>query len=806
MVQELDRVRNKYPQYSDMDDMTLAQKLADKYPAYSDLPGKVSGGVSPGRTMREAVPIEGELKTAPPRWVGSVGTGVEMAGLLGGGLIGGGAGLLGGPAAPATSPLGAIAGAGLGRAGAMGAYDKALELMGITKPRGLRETSRLAVERGLGGAAMEAGGPFVTKGISKVIAPFAKYLKTPVGAELVSIYKQYGIKPLPGELKPGAKTFGIIESVLGYRPLSGDVMVKRALQNVEKLNIAREQLIAKGAPRETVELVGKRIKDEVTTILERHGAAKMGKLNTMVDDAMKSITGGRAAVGKYEAGVQFSTAMEQGKIRVDKIVKESYQKLSEGLPGRGNAPLPQTATQKVAGEIFEEESRANLPLARVQKTTGRFIPKGAEAEGGLGEQFGEQFGISKRMLEKDPELAKMVTERTQRKAATWNSMDHDQSVLGDKIAQLKQATGGKETRETRQLGRLKSAILDDMEDYAKSVGGNAWKQYQHSKMLSKTYHDIFDKDILRIMNKHPEDIVDSILKKGKDSVTYLRQINMATGQGGIEPLRQVSGRRMFETSRTGDVIDVTKLRKNWNSIPTDTRSMLFDKRQSALIEKVINTGESIKLQIKGAKTVEFLETLAGTSNHKIVAGIVQAETGHNAGLARRLLSPKRLSEVQSISIEKILKVSPVEGKVMTVQSAKDFQKYNASLLEIMKTPQGAISQRYRDLQSFLKGAVGMKRAEQLAMNASQTGQVLLGSQVGSSIIKSLASGTVGGVARVAGMAGLPWAVAKIYTSDMASRYFTRAVGLNPASKQAIELFIKAIAVVATQEEYEGTKE
>ena len=143
---------------------------------------------------------------------------------------------------------------------------------------------------------------------------------------------------------------------------------------------------------------------------------------------------------------------------------------------------------------------------------------------------------------------------------------------------------------------------------------------------------------------------------------------------------------------------------------------------------------------------------------------------------------------------------------MTVQSAREFQKYNASLLEIMKTPNGAISQRYRDLQSFLKGAVGMKRAEQLAMNASQTGQVLLGSQVGSGIVKALASGRATQVAGIGGTLGIPWVIAKIYTSDMASRYFTRAVGLNPASKQAIELFIKAIAVIATQEEYEGVKE
>lgn len=41
-VQELENFRQKYPDYADMDDATLASKLAAKYPdAYGDLPGKV---------------------------------------------------------------------------------------------------------------------------------------------------------------------------------------------------------------------------------------------------------------------------------------------------------------------------------------------------------------------------------------------------------------------------------------------------------------------------------------------------------------------------------------------------------------------------------------------------------------------------------------------------------------------------------------------------------------------------------------------------------------------------------------------
>jgi hypothetical protein len=47
-VQELDNFRSKYPDYGDMDDATLATKLATKYPdAYSDLPNKVTSSIKP---------------------------------------------------------------------------------------------------------------------------------------------------------------------------------------------------------------------------------------------------------------------------------------------------------------------------------------------------------------------------------------------------------------------------------------------------------------------------------------------------------------------------------------------------------------------------------------------------------------------------------------------------------------------------------------------------------------------------------------------------------------------------------------
>ena len=55
MITELENFRQKYPQYSDMDDSALADRLASKYPdAYGDLPNKV-----------KSIQVESNSKTSP---------------------------------------------------------------------------------------------------------------------------------------------------------------------------------------------------------------------------------------------------------------------------------------------------------------------------------------------------------------------------------------------------------------------------------------------------------------------------------------------------------------------------------------------------------------------------------------------------------------------------------------------------------------------------------------------------------------------------------------------------------------------
>jgi len=85
----------------------------------------------------------------------------------------------------------------------------------------------------------------------------------------------------------------------------------------------------------------------------------------------------------------------------------------------------------------------------------------------------------------------------------------------------------------------------------------------------------------------------------------------------------------------------------------------------------------------------------------------------------------------------------------------------------------------------------MEKVEALARNASQTGQVLLGSQIASSLMRKPSIGAL------TSTLGIPYMIAKIYTSDAAVKYFTKAITVSPYSGEAVKNFSRALGIVFT---------
>ena len=761
-IPEILKLRQKYPEYNDIDDVTIADRLAAKFPdAYGDLPAKVRGTPM---SYDEKAKAYGEIKTPEPWYTQAIEPVAEGVGMIGGGLLG----------AASPIPGGAVIGAGMGYAGMKNAARLVRELFGLDKPRGVsRTTTDIISDVGTGGL-MEVGGQVAGKTVAKaateikqiIKGPFGQYLSTPAGKERLRLFDEFGIKPSPADIMPDSKTLSIVESVLGYRPVSGDVMLRRATEKVDALNKARLALIGKKAPDQTIEGLGMQIRKEAEQMLSKYAEGNQAKLNSMVDDLVSQM----GITGKHEAGARFSTVMEGARVKANKEVEQAYQKYSSSLPEGGNDVIPLDNTFKIATDLMKEESASAIPNKKVTNIL-KNLGGGAKAE--LPE------GVTPEMLEKFPQIREAIDEVTQPNM-TWLGLKKTRTQLLDRVREIKRSTGGN-TEESRAYSMLADAIDRDMETFAQKQGGDLWTNYQTARDLSRRYHDIYDKDILKIMNANPEDIVKKIVKNGE--VTLFRQIQQAGGNDAVIPLRQATFKEMLEQSTANDILSTKKLASKMKMLG-ETLDELVTPEQKRVLNEITRKGEFFITRQKGMRTIDFLDMLTGTSNERIVNAILQPNNAQNVKLAKRLLSQERMDDVTSFAIEKVLKMSGT-GNYLPVTSAKEFTKFVDPLKELLPPA------RFSKLVDFLKTGQRMEKVEALARNASQTGQVLLGSQIASSLMRKPSIGAL------TSTLGIPYMIAKIYTSDAAVKYFTKAIAVSPYSGEAVKNFSRALGIVFT---------
>jgi hypothetical protein len=283
------------------------------------------------------------------------------------------------------------------------------------------------------------------------------------------------------------------------------------------------------------------------------------------------------------------------------------------------------------------------------------------------------------------------------------------------------------------------------------------------------------------MNANPEDIVKKIVKNGE--VTLFRQIQQAGGNDAVIPLRQATFKEMLEQSTANNILSTKKLASKMKMLG-ETLDELVTPEQKRVLNEITRKGEFFLTRSKGMRTVDFLDMLTGTSNERIVNAILQPNNAQNVKLAKRLLSQERMDDVTSFAIEKVLKMSGT-GNYLPVTSAKEFTKYTDPLRELLPP------NRFKSLVDFLKMGQNMEKVEALARNASQTGQVLLGSQIASSLMRKPSIGAL------TSTLGIPYMIAKIYTSDAAVKYFTKAIAVSPYSGEAVKNFSRALGIVFT---------
>lgn len=702
-------------------------------------------------------------KETLPAWAGPVTTGLETLGMLGGGAIGTAAG----------GPVGTVAGAGLGYAAGKEASNIVLELLGHKKPLPVTERFEEAGKGVLEGAAAEATGGVAGKVISKVATPIKQLIKSPWGAtlsspesqELAQIYKEFNIPITPSDLVPSSKTLSILESVLGYRPVSGDVMLNKALTKVEALNNTRIQLIGKNAPSDTVEAVGNRIRKEAVDVLEKYTGAKGQKLTSMVDD----FTSKMGVTGKYSAGEKFTDVMSVAREGRRSNVEELYGQVKEQLPLKGEDVVPASEDVVSLAKQLTKEEMSKPPTMRDKKLLGilKFF-------GGGKEELPE--GVNALMLSRDPTLKAMVEKKT-KPQLTWTGMKETRSDLLERVREIYK-TQGEPTKKSRIFGELSDAIDRNMADFAQEQGGDLWKTYSKAREATRRMHELFDKDVLKIMRSDPEDILNRVINKGE--VSLLKQIREAGGENALIPLRQGFFKQTLDSATTGGVLNPNKLQATLTKTGTETLKELATPQQLSMLNKIIKAGEFFSEKQANMKTVEFLEVLSQTDPSRIVDAVIKPNNAYLVKMSKKLLSEERLMEIQSAALEnKIFKMSGT-GNYLPVSASRAWRQYDTPMKELL------YPKTYDAVTDFLKMGQNMSKVEALAKNASQTGQVLLGSQVASEVLRR--------PWRAWKALGIPYLVARIYTHPKAIEFLTKALKVDPVSPEAISLFTKAVTL------------
>lgn len=676
---------------------------------------------------------------------------------LEGGMMG--AGAVGGTVMTGGNPLGGIAGGGAGYAGAKMIEEK---LAG-------NKDARIQAEDFLMGAAMEAGAAGLAKGANYVKG---KMVPTAEDFALKKTYDKWGITPLPSETRAApSRTLGVMESVLGYSPFSGDIMTRHAVRQLERYNNIRNALIERGAPQKEVERIGSAMKREAQNIIEKYEGKGYEHTKQLVDDFMAKYTGNYT---NYSSGTTIRGLLESDLKNRQGRVHELYEQTKEMLGDSVHKKFPVSEkTSEVAGRLLEEEL-AKVPgteNSRVISVLRGFMPEEA-----LGKDI-------EKALAEMPERARaqalqqLGVKETRPKEYSWLGLDKTRSELLERSREIHRTAGGRGTNESRMYDEVISAIDDEMSNIAKEAGGDIWANHQAARKAAKDTFDLYDKDVLKIMNMRPDQMVNKIVS---GDIETLNQVHASIGTGGISVIRSMFTKSMFDKSlKKNGQLDVAKMVREVEKLQPEVRNILFPQAAQKGLYDIMKRASSINTRYFTNKkeAFEFLDTMTGVSNEKVIDYIFKPNNTRYITYAKRLLSPGRNIELQEQALRKVLKATP-EGNILPVQSLRKFKQYEKPLQKLLP------NDLYMDVESFLKMAGHSKKIEAMALNASQTGQVYVGRQLLQMMLEA--------PAKLAGATGVPWAVAKIYVNPQARAFMKRA--LVAPEKEATGNFIRALEI------------
>ena len=200
----------------------------------------------------------------------------------------------------------------------------------------------------------------------------------------------------------------------------------------------------------------------------------------------------------------------------------------------------------------------------------------------------------------------------------------------------------------------------------------------------------------------------------------------------------------------------------------------------------------------GQEAVEFLGSIVGSDNAGVVKAIVKPHNTININFMRRILGPERTREVQEEFLkEYVLKINKF-GYYSPAKAATTFNQYESTMKNLMNP------EEFHELSNLMQLNRRAELLSKMADNPSQTGQTLVGYEIGKKILNStsallLASVGVGymgfpmaatGLAAAGAALATPYAMAKIYLSKPGRQWLTLGYTIPAGTQESAKLLMK----------------
>lgn len=692
--------------------------------------------------------------------------GAETAGLVGGGMTGLAAG----------GPVGALFGAGLGY-GAVKSGERWLEGKKTTP---IGEAARTARNDVLTGMGMEAGGQVMGNAISRMSKAIRNPTSSGVSKEIVNermaLAKSQGIELTPAEAT-GSKGLALYESMLDKSPFSTSIINSmRELKQLKPLIALREKMLGSGAKAEQVEVVGQKIKDQVSKFLGQYKSADEAQLNKLRDNVLSKMGSSES----FEAlGTKAQEAIKNKSTEVYKKAGELYDKVGELVPE--GVSVDPAKTREVAARLLSAEGKK--PPSMQNPSITKILRDLSGADDALMQEVNMYSEPARSQI-----LAKLKAEGDS--GFDWKTIQSMRSELNSRIAQsdaaMKTSQPGSKFQSTPEASvykQLRKALDEDITSFAEQSGGDIKDTFDLANAFYRegklTYNS---STIRRLLKTNPEKVVDVVFRPN--------------GGSELTAIRNAIGSDVFNTSIKPSV---TKRLLGDGAFNPKALGESLVKYGDEVLGKVYSPSEIKSLkelatdgQMQLANTLPgspFLKTIANERPEVVVDSILGsydrfpgAKTVlRNVSMIRSVVDKETFASLQREMSDRIFKLNQLTDQVQPEKLSKTIQTYDR-VLKLFYSPE-----QVQWLRDIAKTGKLMASAERQAGNPSGTAQNVITWGTWGALMRDPISGTMTGIIA-------PTQMAKLYLSDAGRRYFLNALKTPANSGKGAELMFKIVAI------------